>query len=71
MSKLAKASIVICGKETITPSDGTEEIRVEGTEEFFDIKAETFTKYFTIGTAVEGASDLCTVNKYEIVDAAG
>jgi len=38
MSKLANAKIVMCGKETITPSDGTEDIKVESGSEFFTIK---------------------------------
>ena len=61
----------MCGKESVSPSDGTAEIKVESGSEFFDIKQETFSQYFTIGTAADGASDLCVVSKYELVNEAG
>jgi hypothetical protein len=71
MSKLATATLVICGAEKVSPTDGDAEIGVKKGEEFFEVSEDVFSKYFTIDISSPGANELCGINKYELVDQNG
>lgn len=72
-SNYATAKIVVCGKEYVKLRDQAPiPIAISRQNEGFRrIDLETYASWFKIDTERSGASDLCKVNKYELVNVNG
>lgn len=68
---VAKASLIICGKETLsTASTGPEVLKIKEGGTKTNVGIAKFKEWFTFDAGAESSSE-CKVDKYELVDDAG